>query len=197
MILMHLESRKFKPPQGLLHHEEMIWVRHREASFGAWVPALLFFFGSASLGLLGLLERSTCTPFPQCVNFFRLFLGSFASGFLVVGFLTLGLKIAHRGTRYYLTNFRLVETRYGRIVKEISREVFRGLPTFRYLDKSVNGGKVRILDPRSGHVIMTLAIPDESMSGDIESIAKFAYCRYCGRKNEVASITCTYCGANL
>lgn len=216
----HTSTRRFDPPDGLLPHEEVIWVSTKIAILrgipflerlekeGWALPVFLLLFGGVffGLGVGAPLLTGSCnirdTPRPpvECAWY-----GAIFGPMFVIGLVLLRRNIANYHTRYYLTNFRLVETRKGRIVRELFREVFRGLPLSRYLEKvatevlSDDGTQyfsVRILNPQSGAVIMALTLPEASVSA-LEWMTKLVYCRYCGRKNEVESTVCTYCGANL
>jgi len=105
---------------------------------------------------------------------------------------------------YYLTNYRLVETKAGRVVGQVPRKLFKGEPTARFLaqDSSYDQGgtpvyNVSVHDPESGDVLMRLNdMPKES----VESLAELGgvtYCEHCGRGNTPSQRTCQSCGATL
>lgn len=162
---------------------------------------------------IGLFSKGGCTingvpqPASVCEQYDPVFA---AIGVLAIigGFWVAFQGIRQRDTKYFVTTFRLVETRRERITREIPRTLFRGREFSQYLEKRVvpvsnrSGAMpdmctVRLLNPESGDVIMTLKnLPLESVSA-LESIGGSIYCTYCGCKNDSISTVCTQCGANL
>jgi len=119
--------------------------------------------------------------------------------------------IKQGGTRFYLTNFRLVRAKRGSILTQISRQAFRGKNLSSFLRvlqtprnnarerewQPVNNLHIEILDPNSGNVLMSLGwIPEPSVR-TLETITQTIYCQYCGRANNPSNTTCSECGANL
>jgi zinc-ribbon domain len=115
------------------------------------------------------------------------------------------------GTRFYLTNFRLVRTKRGNIINQTSRQVFRGKSLSSFLritqgprrtaqDRAwqpIENVLVQILDPNTGNVLMNLGwIPAPSVQA-LETVGQTFYCQYCGRQNDPSNRTCSECGANL
>ncbi len=95
--------------------------------------------------------------------------------FTIIGIPLTYQGIKQGGTRFYLTNFRLVRAKKGNIVAQISRQIFRGKSLSSFLrvmqapprdakDRAwqpVENFHVEVLDPNSGNEMMSLGwIPD-------------------------------------
>jgi ribosomal protein L40E len=109
-----------------------------------------------------------------------------------------------RGTKYYLTNERLIEARKGQIVQEISLGKFQGKPLGQFFEKKVIGTVnnqpvyvIKIYDPLSGEALMEFKDLDASSAEALERIGQIVECRYCSFKNPVNSLKCGNCGAPL
>jgi hypothetical protein len=184
---------RFNPPEeGLKPGENVVWVRKRGTSF--WV---IFF--SMMLGIGG----AVCT-----INAYA-FLGSALALplliLIVIGFFfILRAFIRGRGTKYYLTNERLIEARKGQIVTDIPLERFQGKPLSQFFDKRVTGTVndqpvfvFKICDPQSGETLMEFKDLDRASVETLESIVQTVECRYCGFKNLTNNLKCKNCGAPL
>lgn len=207
---MRRETTRFRPPQGLLPYEQVVWVHRKRSAFLAGPPGLfmalfLLLLGGAFSSPLFFADSGSCriNEIPRPREECRSFVIAVGGVPLAIGLVLLGWNFAHRDIRYYLTTFRLVETRRGRIVKELSREVFRRKELSNFLQKSYTVDvtppslSVQIFDPRSGEVVMNFKDMLEEDVRELQSIAELVYCRYCGRKNKSEIAACTYCGASL
>ena len=99
----------FNPPkEGLKSGENIVWARKRGTSF--WV----IFFGMM-LGIGGAVGIINAFAFVGSVLAVPLLV------LVVIGFFfILRAFLRGRGTKYYLTNERLIEARKGQIIQEIS-----------------------------------------------------------------------------
>ena len=186
----------FKPPAGLLPHEEVVWVRQTQSGAGGRAaPALCLFFGLPFL-LIGLWAQAWIYA---------------GIGGLIVLACIYGLytAIKRHGIRFYLTTYRLIKANKGIIIQQLSRSMFKGKPVSQFIQESeaYNGRRrgpsgpriynVKVLDPNSGDVVMKLGIMRRDAVDAIGTIASTVYCQYCGRKNDPSSALCSGCGANL
>jgi len=118
----------FNPPEeGLKPGENVVWARKRGTRF--WV---IFF--SMMLGIGGAVGTINAFVFVGLALALPLLI-LMATGF----FFIFRAFMRGRGTKYYLTNERLIEARKGRIVKEISLERFRGKSLSQFFEKKVIG----------------------------------------------------------
>jgi len=123
-----------------------------------------------------------------------------------IGYTVMSFLIA-RSTKYILTNQRIVETRSGKIVKEIALTDFMGKPISQFLDKQAAGTvnnqpvyNVRISNPRSLDVIEFRSLNESAMEAlerILERAREVVRCEYCDTNNSAASFVCSRCGAPL
>lgn len=124
---------------------------------------------------------------------------------VVIGFFfILRAFMRGRGTKYYLTNERLIEARKGQIIQEISLERFHGKPLDQFLEKKVIGTinnqpvyVIKICDPLSAETLMEFKDLDASSAEALERIGQTTECHYCSFKNPANSLKCGNCGAPL
>ena len=179
-------------------HEEIVWVgqtQYGSRGWGGGIAVILFAGLLLAVGMLG--------------NTFSVL--AFGVLFMLVGIGVTYQGIKQGGTRFYLTNFRLVRAKKGNIVTQLSRQIFRGKNFSSFLrvmqaprrnakDRAwspVETFLVQVLDPNSGNQLMSLGwIPEPSVRA-LETISQAIYCQYCGRKNDPSSTVCSGCGANL
>jgi hypothetical protein len=210
-------EKRFNPPEGLLPHEQVLLVRSKApgmTGFKGFAVLLLFsaiFLGIGVFGELG--PPGSCkingvTQTGAVCSTSAIYFGFGVGGAMLA--LTIGgivTSLVNRNARYFLTSFRIIETRRGKIVREVSRDRFKGKPLTQFLEKgpvfktpnmSTNMiSSVRLLDPESGEVLMTLrGLPEESVDA-LEAVGSSTYCQYCGQKNDVTRTSCSQCGANL
>jgi DNA-directed RNA polymerase subunit RPC12/RpoP len=157
------------------------------------VLALFGFFGGESNG----------NPFPP-----NPILGwsGFALFLLGVGYMVVSLAVA-KSTRYLLTNHRIVEVRFGKVVKEIMLADFMGKPISQFFDKrsagTVNGEPVYdvcITNPKSLNPIEFKSVSEsgmEALERILERARQVVRCRYCSTDNSATSFVCSNCGAPL
>ena len=188
-----LQASFFKPPAGLQPHEQVVWNRQNRSGIPARALAImLLFFGGIPL-VLGLVSGAIVPG---------------AIFFAFVLLVTLPLILVSRrarGTRFYLTTARLVQTDHNAITQQVSRSLFKGRPLGQFLQKKlefspnafVDKFSLKVLDPSSGNVIMTLGVMTQPMVQSLETLIGNVYCQYCGRQNDPSNTTCSSCGANL
>lgn len=183
----------FNPPEvGLKPGENVVWARKRGTGF------FLIFF-SMMLGIGGTVGTVNAFAFVGLVLALPLLV------LMAVGFcLILRAFMKGRGTKYYLTNQRLIEARKGQIAKEISLERFQGKSLNQFFEKKVtyteNNQPVyvfKICDPLSGDTLMEFKNLDPDSVEALERIGQVTECRYCGFKNSANSLKCNNCGGPL
>jgi hypothetical protein len=188
----------------LLRDENVEWTTRK----GFLSPSLILaFVGMICGGVLSLIGffggESNGNPFPP--NPVLGWLG-FAVLLLGVGYLVFSLAVA-RSTQYILTDRRVLEVRFGRVVEEIILADFMGKPIGQFLDKQATGTvnglpvfDVSVTNPKSLNSIEFRSV-SESAVGSLERVLDRARqvvrCGYCGTDNSAASFTCSHCGAPL
>ncbi|TFG15568.1 hypothetical protein EU537_00680 [Candidatus Thorarchaeota archaeon] len=108
------QTNRFSPPEyGLLPEETVLWQQ------SGGTPFMIFYCG-------------VCLPLSSVfiIPFIAAYIGeTIASGYALFSLMILLYTVARyiniRRTQYYLTTNRIIETRGGRIVEEISRESLR------------------------------------------------------------------------
>jgi len=183
----------FNPPgEGLKLGENVVWARKRGTSF--WV-----IFCSMMLGIGG----TVCTI--NAYVFVGVFLAVPLLILMAIGFFFILRAFANgRDIKYYLTNERLIETRKGRVTKEISLTTFHGKSLNQFFETKVIGTVnnqpvyvIKIYDQSSGNVLMEFKDLDSASVEALERIGQIIECRYCGFKNMANSLECKNCGAPL
>ena len=186
------------PPQWLQAHEEIVWVGQTQYGSRGWGGGIVVIIFAGFFLAAGVFATA-------------LIMMVFGLLFIIIGIPLTYQGIKQGGTRFYLTNFRLVRAKKGNIVAQISRQIFRGKSLSSFLrvmqapprdakDRAwqpVENFHVEVLDPNSGNEMMSLGwIPEPSVKA-LETISQDIYCQYCGRKNLPSSSVCSECGANL
>ena len=147
---------------------------------------------------------NSCSSFAYC-NWFTAVSAGPGLLFAGIGGLIIWENYGGRSSiDYYLTNYRLVETKAGRVVGQVPRKLFKGEPTARFLAQESSydqGGtavyNVSVHDPESGDVLMRLNdMPRESVES-LATLGGVVYCEQCGRGNPPIQRTCQSCGATL
>jgi hypothetical protein len=183
----------FNPPkEGLKPGESVVWARKRGTSF--WV---IWFSGVLGIGgfmaiVFALIYVGPILAVPLLI-------------LVIIGFLFIARDfIRGIGTKYYLTDERIIEARKGKIVQEISLERFQGKPLSQFFEKNVIGMAnnqpiyvIKVYDPTSGDILVEFKDLDESSIESLERIGQTVECLYCSFKNPVNSLTCRNCGASL
>ena len=185
-------TTRFDPPEeGLMPREDIVWTRR--AGIGFWT----IFFGFI-IAIGG----------PISVVFVIEDFGfSFTIPILVIvaaGIIILIAKVIRtKRTRYYLTNARILETRGGRVIKEIPLHHFAGKPISQFLETRINHMSnnrpiydIRIYDPMSDDVL-EIKGQDQSSTRAFERIGDVLECPYCHFDNTALSSKCKNCGAVL
>ena len=208
---------KFNPPEGLLPHEQVLLVRSKAPGttgvkgFAALLLFAAIFLAIGVFGALGPSGSCRINGVPQsgaACSASAIYFGFGVGGvMLVITILGIITSLFNRNARYFLTSFRIVETRRGKIVREVSRARFKGKALSQFIEKgpvfktpqmSTNIIiSVKLLDPESGETLMTFHdLPEESVDA-IEAVGNSTYCQYCGQMNDAARTSCSQCGANL
>ncbi len=142
-------STRFHPPgEGLMSGESIVWTRR--AGIGFWT----IFCGVTALILAPFLFVFTIEEFGLS-NWLPL-LAIVPAGFIIL----IARIIRTKRTRYYLTNERILETRGGRVIKEIPLHHFAGKPIGQFLETRVTHTsndrpiyQIQIYDPVSDDVL--------------------------------------------
>ncbi|MHA2079303.1 MAG: hypothetical protein ACW99X_17055 [Candidatus Thorarchaeota archaeon] len=185
-------TTRFDPPEeGLMPGESIVWTRR--AGIGFWTIFVGFI-----VVILG----------PVLVVFGIEDIGFYATLplLLIVAAGIIGLiakLIRTKRTRYYLTSERILETRGGRVLKEIPLHHFAGKPIGQFLETQVTHMsnnqpvyRIRIYDPMSDDVL-EIKGQDGSSTRSFERIGDVLECPYCHFDNTALSTQCKNCGAVL
>lgn len=188
----------------LLPDEKVEWTT-RKGSFN--VSLILGMFGTiggiviAAIGFLG--GESDGQPFPPNPT-----LGWVGLALLLAGLgYTLVSFVVARSTKYVLTNHRIVETRFGKIVEEIPLADFMGKPVSQFFDKHVSGTvnkqpvyNIRITNPKSLDAMEFKSLNESSVDAlerILERAREVVRCEYCKTSNSATDFVCSQCGAPL
>lgn len=171
---------------------------------GSLVLGFAGMIGGSVLSLIGFLGgQSNGNPFPPKLLLGLLGLVLFLLG---IGYLAISLIIA-KSTSYLLTNHRIIETRFGKIVEEIMLADFMGKPINQFLDKHAAGTvnnqpvyNIRITNPRSLNQIEFKSLNEsavEALEKILECARQVVRCKYCATDNSTVNFVCSRCGAPL
>src|SRR5439155_24413970 len=94
-------------------HEEIVWVGDTQYGSRGWTGGVLVLLFGGFFVIIGLFASPVV-------------LAAFGLLFMVAGIPLTYQGIKPGGTRFYLTNFRLVRAKKGSIVSQFSRQPFRG-----------------------------------------------------------------------
>jgi hypothetical protein len=124
----------------------------------------------------------------------------------MLAYVIVSLVVA-KSTKYVLTNRRLMEIRFGKIVKEISLASFMGKPISNFFDKGTAGTvnsrpvfNVRITDPKSLNDMEFKSLNEsavEAFERILENARQVIRCEYCKTDNSASSARCSHCDAPL
>lgn len=188
----------------LLPNENVQWTTKKGFFSISIIPAFFAIIGGSVLALFGYFGgQSTVNPFPP-----NPILGWIGGTLALVG---IGYMIFHyllvMSTRYIMTDQRIVETRFDRIVKEIMFTDFMGKPISQFFDKQITGTvnfepvyTVTITNPKSLNPIEFKALNAsavEALEQILERARQVVRCKYCGIDNSATSFACSRCGAPL
>ncbi len=163
----------FKPPAGLKENENVLWSRNSGPFLGGSNLGKAFLAFGLMFFVVGLFPSiGDCTGTIAWCNWFVAL--SFGPGLILssIGALISWENKGGRGeVQYYLTNYRLVETKAGRVVGQVPTTLFKGVPAVRYLARESSyesEGRtiynVSVHDPQSGRTLMRLTdMPKESV----------------------------------
>ena len=179
-------------------HEDVVWVGETQYRSRGWPGGILVILFVGFFLAIGLLDSSPIMP-------------AFGLLLMIIGIPLTYQGVKQGGTKFYLTNFRLVRAKKGSIFSQFSRQIFRGKNLSSFLrvtappkrdakDRAwqpVETFLVEVLDPSSGNLLMSLGWVSEPSVKALETISQVVYCQYCGRRNDPSSAVCSECGANL
>ncbi|MFW9844304.1 MAG: hypothetical protein ACFFEV_07000 [Candidatus Thorarchaeota archaeon] len=175
----------------LLPGESIVWNRRKGTSF--WIVCCGF--------ALPLTLVSLFPAFPELMDETSSMIFIIAT---IIAMLIVGNAYRNtRRTRYYLTTERIVETRSGNIVKQISLDQFAGRSLSQFLESrvthTVNNRPVITLTIYAPETedIMQLKGLDEHSVESFEQIGNRVECPYCGYDNSAMSRVCKNCDAVL
>jgi len=116
-------------------------------------------------------------------------------------------SVVAKSTTYILTDHRIVETRFGKIVEEITLADFMGKPISQFFDKQAAGTvnarpvyNVQITNPKSLDSIEFKSLNEsavEALERILERARQVVRCEYCSTGNSATSFVCSHCGAPL
>lgn len=183
-------TTRFDPPEeGLMPGESIVWTRR--AGIGFWtifVGSIVVILGPV-LVIFGIEDLGLYATLPILL-------------IVAAGIIGLIAKIIRtKRTRYYLTSERILETRGGRVLKEIPLHHFAGKPIGQFLESRVSHMSnnqpiytIRIYDPMSDDVF-EIKGQDRSSTRAFERIGDVLECPYCHFDNTALSSKCKNCGA--
>ena len=171
--------------------EKILWNRKQGTSF--WIACCGFGIPLTLISLLPALPEimdETTSMFFIIASFF---------GIAIVAWSYFNI----RRTRYHITTERIVETRGGNIVKEISLDQFSGRSLSQFLESrvthTVNNRPIYTLTIYAPETeeIMKLKGLDQSSVEAFEQIGDRRECVYCGYDNSALNRQCKNCDAVL
>ncbi|MFX1607328.1 MAG: hypothetical protein ACFFDD_15685, partial [Promethearchaeota archaeon] len=119
-------TSRFDPPEeGVLPGESIVWTRRAGTSFVVIFFGFIVVIGGPVLVVVGTEEFGPAFTLP--------FLFLALAGILAV----LASLVQTKRTRYYLTSERILETRGGNVLKEVSLHHFAGKPIGQFLESRV------------------------------------------------------------
>jgi hypothetical protein len=199
-----MRSRAKLTSLPLLHNESVEWATQKGFLSFSLILGFLGVVGGVVLAAVGFIggESNGQTLSPNPV------LGGIGVALTMVG---LGYAIfsflVSKSTSYVLTNRRILETRSGKIVKEIALADFMGKTVSQFFDKQNVGTvneqpvyNVRISNPKSLDRIEFKSLNDSAvraLEGVLERARQVVRCEYCNTNNSAASFVCSHCGAPL
>jgi len=184
--------------------ENVVWAARKGIFALSFILAFLGILGGFILAVFGFtgaeVDNRSIAPIPP--------LGWVGLVLFLVGLVYMIIStVSAKSTKYILTNQRIVETRFGKIVKQISISNFMGKPLSQFLDKEATGTvnkqpvyTIRITDPRTADFMELVSLNQRAVE-ELERICERArqvvLCTYCKTKNSANSLVCNHCGAPL
>ncbi|MFW9869278.1 MAG: hypothetical protein ACFFFO_12230 [Candidatus Thorarchaeota archaeon] len=183
-------TSRFDPPEeGLMPGESIVWTRRAGIGFWTIFFGFIIVIGGPVLVVVGIEDLGFLILLPVLV-------------LVVISILILISRLIQtKRTRYYLTSERILETRGGRVLKEIPLHHFAGKPIGQFLESRVTHRSnnqpiytIRIYDPMSDDVF-EIKGQDYHSTRAFERIGDVLECPYCHFDNTALSTTCKNCGA--
>ncbi len=185
-------TTRFDPPEeGLMPGESIVWTRRAGISFWTIFFGFIIIILGPVFVVFGIEDFGFSFTLPILVLV--------AAGIIIL----IARVIRTKRTRYYLTSARILETRGGRVIKEIPLHHFAGKPISQFLETRVSHMSnnrpvynIRIYDPMSDDVL-EIKGQSESSTRAFERIGDVLECPYCHFDNTALSSKCLNCGAVL
>lgn len=185
-------TSRFDPPEeGLMPGESIVWTRRAGTGFWVIFFGFIIVIGGPVVFFVGIEEFGLLLTFPLLILVIAGIIAVIAS------------LIQTKRTRYYLTSERILETRGGRVLKEIPLHHFAGKPIGQFLESRVTHQSnnrpiytIRIYDPMSDEVF-EIKGQDYISTRAFERIGDVLECPYCHFDNTALSSQCKNCGAVL
>jgi len=185
-------TSRFDPPEeGLMPGESIVWTRRAGTGFWVIFFGFIIVIGGPVVFFVGIEEFGLLLTFPLLILVIAGIIAVIAS------------LIQTKRTRYYLTSERILETRGGRVLKEIPLHHFAGKPIGQFLESRVTHQSnnrpiytIRIYDPMSDEVF-EIKGQDYNSTKAFEQIGDVLECPYCNYDNTVLSRKCRNCDAVL
>ncbi len=141
-------TTRFDPPEeGLMPGESIVWTRRAGIGFWTIFFGFILAIGGPFLVVFAIEDFGLSFTLP--------ILAIVAAGIIIL----IVRLIRTKRTRYYLTSARILETRGGRVLKEIPLHHFAGKPIGQFLETRVSHMSnnrpiynIRIYDPMSADV---------------------------------------------
>jgi hypothetical protein len=188
----------------LLPDENVVWAT-RKGFFSLYIIFALFAivggFVIAVFGFGGGTSNGQSFPPNPTLGWVGITLALVGVAYVIIS------SLIAKSTKYILTNRRIMEIKFRKIIKEISLASFMGKPLSQFLDKEAAGTvnnqpiyNIRITDPKSVD-FMELSSLNQRAVEELERICERARqvvrCRYCNTNNSASSSRCSHCSAPL
>lgn len=188
----------------LLPNENVQWTTRKGFFSISIIPAFFAMIGGSVLAVFGFFGgEANGNPFPP-----NPILGWIGGSLALIGLgYMVFYSIVAMSTRYIMTDHRIMETRFDRIVEEIAFTDFMGKPISQFFDKQATGTvnyqpvyNVTITNPKSLNPIEFKSLNAsavEALERILERARQVVRCKYCNTDNSATSFICSYCGAPL
>ena len=189
---------------GLLPDEDIVWATRKGFFSLSLILSIFVLAGGFFLMIFGFVGGTVNDQPFQPIP---------ALGWVGVALFLVGLgymifsSVVAKSTKYVLTNQRIMEIRFAKIVKEILLTSFMEKPINQFLDIGSAGTvnnqpvyNIRITDPKSLEDIEFKSVNESAVKafeGILERAGQVVRCKYCNTKNSASSSVCGICGAPL
>ena len=192
------------PQLKLKEHEKLVWSQSSGPFLGgAGLGKIFLSFGLLFFGV-GLFPLTGNSCGARCNWLSAISAGPGILFALIGGLIVWQNMGGHGSAEYYLTNYRLVEARAGKVVGQVPRKLFKGEPTVKFLAQDasydMDGSRiynVSVHDPDSGEVLMRLTDMRLESVETLADLGKVVCCEVCGYGNRPEEKSCQSCGTVL